>query len=697
LRSPKPQRNPLGRCARLVFLASAAAALIDLNWNLAVSRPHQFHPDLFLRPVFFLLLSALLFTGVAWWIGYRFVDQRTLAAEGSAAAHWVFFTPIWALLFNLLGGRLPPRTLEDGIQLAIITAAAAAVTLGLKRVVYPKRSDPIPEAPLNRIENFLLLLNAFLIVLLTFILAELVWIEGLLSAESLLALSLLIVASLTLLRIRAWSHVVFRWVTYALVMFFVAALAIIGADAFEQPRLEHPGTARHAGLPPVILITIDTLRADSLASYGGEGGLTPSLDALAEKSILFERAFASSPWTLPSMASIMTGVSALVHQTPDRSAGLPMALPTLAEELREGGYVTLGVGRNAYLRAPVGFSRGFDFYRFYPRTTYLADSLGTQLLRAALPNTFDNDATTTDLAQEAAALVKEFSEQLFFLWAHFFDPHVPYAPPEQFLAQDPSLGEFGTRFDKVTEVRSGQLFPDSKQRHWIRTLYEGEIRYVDHEIGRFLSTLERLDLFDPSLIVVTSDHGEEFWEHGGFEHGHALNNEVIGVPLIIKPPRSPGTSSFEGLRVESPVSIASVRSTILGVVGVPSKDPAFPLAKSLIPYWAETQLEGASDPIVSGALKYFGQQLSVVRGPYKYIRHLEDGREELFDLVSDPSESNNLASTEPDLRRELAEVLDQEVEKSQQIADKLVIGQNATEIHMDKETERELRSLGYIE
>jgi len=220
---------------------------------------------------------------------------------------------------------------------------------------------------------------------------------------------------------------------------------------------------------------------------------------------------------------------------------------------------------------------------------------------------------------------------------------------------------------------------------------------VDHEIGQFLSTLERLDLFDPALIVVTSDHGEEFWEHGGFEHGHALNNEVIGVPLIIKPPKSPQASSFQGRRVDSPVSIESVRTTILDVVGAPAGDPDLPLARSLVPYWAASQPEDSSDPIISGAVRYFGQQLSVVRGRYKYIRHLEEGREELYDLVSDPSESDNQALSQPELTRELAEILDQEIERSQQVAEKLGIGQNTSKSHMDKETEQELRSLGYIE
>ncbi len=172
----------------------------------------------------------------------------------------------------------------------------------------------------------------------------------------------------------------------------------------------------------------------------------------------------------------------------------------------------------------------------------------------------------------------------------------------------------------------------------------------------------------PALIIVSSDHGEEFWEHGGFEHGHALNNEVIGVPLIIKPPRTSAAAPYEAKRIATPVSITSIRSTMLEVAQVPAASSTLPLGESLVPYWTSASFERSEAPIVSGALKYFGQQLSLLRGSYKYIRHLEDGREELYDLVVDPDESENLASLEPDLTLELSEALDREVDEGRRIA-----------------------------
>lgn len=696
LRTTITGESSYSRVLRLALLASTATALLDLEWNLVVFRPHQFNADLVVWPVLLLFVTTFALIGLAWWLGKGLVDRQRPGAATSIAVFFVIFTPTWTVFFDLSESLLLPQNLSDWVKLVLLTGLAAAISLVLRRILGLNRDSPSTRAQLTLLEDLLLVLNAFLLALLPVLMAELLWIEGLLSASSLLAMALLLSGCLALARIFVKSRLAFKRIAFGLVWIFLGGLVTLSVGVVGYPRLASPSAGRGAALPPVVLITIDTLRADSLNSYGGQKSLTPNLDSLAQKSVLFERTFASSPWTMPSMVSMMTGCSTLVHQTPDRSPDLPAVLPTLAEPLQEVGYITLGVGRNAHLRASTGFSRGFDLYRFYPRA-YLANSLGTQLLRAILPAAVDNEATTRELARRASKLVARFSDQPFFLWLHFFDPHIPYEPPSEFLPRTFEGRRFGTRFDKVREVRSGRLFPDGDQRTWIRNLYEGEIRYVDHEIGQFLSTLDRLDLFDPALVIVSSDHGEEFWEHGGFEHGHALNNEVIGVPLIVKPPKSSGTPSFEGLRVESPVSIASVRSTILDVVGASPEDQTVPTARSLAPFWDGPPLEGPTDAIVSGALRYFGQQLSVVRGPYKYIRHLEGGHEELYELVSDPAESYNLASIETELTRELAEILDQEIERSRQIAEELGIGQNTSKGHMDKETEQELRSLGYIE
>ena len=683
----------------VALLTGLAAALLDFNWNLLQTRPHELHADLLLRPVFFLFVVAWLLAGIGLWLSSRRSPRgETRGPRRSWGANWIAFLLLWVVFFNLSESSLSLRDLDSVLRLLAVSFLAALGAYVVARHIGPRVASRVAnedDAPYTLV-NRLLLLDVLLVLSVPFLLTEIILVEGMLSTESVLAI--LLFSAVIVVLLIGYARKPFLFVRFAIVLLTLACATflVVGARAILISPASGLPSAKSSTMPPIVLITIDTLRADSLGSYGSAKGLTPNLDALARRSVLFERVFSSSPWTLPSMASLMTGTSTLVHQTPDRSAALPLSLPTLAETLQDRGYVTLGVGRNAHLRASTGFSRGFDDYRFYPRT-YLADSLGTQLLEAALPGSLDNEGTTEELADRATYLAEQFTGRAFFLWLHIFDPHIPYEPPTEFLPSDKDLDRFGPRFDGVIEVRSGRLFPDPAHREWIRSLYEAEIRYVDDEIGQFLETLEHLDLFDDSLILVTSDHGEEFWEHGGFEHGHTLINEVVQIPLIVKPPHGPSPPPFAGLRIEAPVSITSLRPTILEVVGAETPSSTVPSAESLVPYWSDSPPESDPAPIAIGAMKYFGQQLSLVDMPYKYIRHLEDGREEVYDLVADPRESTNLAELEPQLTDRLAAALNRQVEEGQRIAEELGIGSEPSEVHLDKETERELRSLGYIE
>jgi arylsulfatase A-like enzyme len=394
------------------------------------------------------------------------------------------------------------------------------------------------------------------------------------------------------------------------------------------------------------------------------------------------------------MASIMTGTSFLVHKTADHNARLPDALKTLAAQVRGGGYSTFGVGRNVHLRWISGLGRGFDYYRFYPRR-HLTDSLGSQLSKAVLPAALDTDASTTGLSRLAASIARKAVDGGVFLWVHFFDPHLPYAPPARFVPEDTLVDRFGSRFSEINEVRTGRLHLDDDRRRWIRMLYEGEIRYVDHEIGKLMEALDELDLFDSAMIVITSDHGEELWDHESFEHGHTLYDELIRVPLLIKLPRSAGNPSPESTRIAVPVSIANVMRTILEAAGV-GKRTSYSPAGSLQRYWSEADT-GPPPAVVSGAVHYFGDQISVVQAPYKYIRHLETGQEELYDLDRDPRESRDLSSVETAVVSRLRLLLDREVAAAEETARSLGISGRDKRAPLDEEALRELRALGYIE
>ena len=366
----KSSRNSPPRLPILALLGGAVASLIDFNWNLLETRPHELYPDLLLGPLLFLFFVSSILVATGLGIGGRFAREQAGDEESTWAAGWISFIVLWVLFFNLSDSRLLLGDLNSVLRLLAVTSVAAIGAYVVARLMGSMtRARPSGEAStFISLDDLLLLMTALLVLLVPFLLAEIILVEGIFSAGSVLALLCFAAAVLVLVLAYFRRRSVFRWLALGLVVLFFASLLVIGARSRGLPRSKATASTNPSDQPPIVLITIDTLRADSLGSYGSEIGLTPSLDELARESVLFERTVASSPWTMPSMASIMTGVSTLVHQTPDRSPDLPLALPTLAESLQNHGYLTLGVGRNAHLRASTGFSRGFDLYRFYPRT-----------------------------------------------------------------------------------------------------------------------------------------------------------------------------------------------------------------------------------------------------------------------------------------------------------------------------------------
>ncbi len=330
----KSSRNSPSRLPILALLGGAAASLIDFNWNLLETRPHELYPDLLLRPLLFLFIASSILVAAGLWIGHRIERARSkVTRESTWAAGWISFIVLWVLFFNLSDSRLLLGDLNSVLRLLAVTTVAAIGAYVVARLMGSiTRARALGEAStFISLDDLLLLTTALLVLLVPFLLTEIVLVEGILSAGSVLALLCFAAAVLVLVLTYFRRRSVFRWLALGLVILFFASLAVIGARSRGLPGSKATASTSPSDQPPIVLITIDTLRADSLGSYGSEAGLTPSLDELARKSVLFERTVASSPWTMPSMASIMTGVSTLVHQTPDRSPDLPLALPTLAE------------------------------------------------------------------------------------------------------------------------------------------------------------------------------------------------------------------------------------------------------------------------------------------------------------------------------------------------------------------------------
>jgi len=403
------------------------------------------------------------------------------------------------------------------------------------------------------------------------------------------------------------------------------------------PRPEGPG-------PNVVLVTVDTLRADHLGCYGYPRPTSPFLDSLAREGTVFQDATAAASWTKPATGTILTGLypsrhGALYHGS---LLSLPEGKQTLAEAFRNRGYVTAGFVANPNLKKVFAFDRGFDVYFDSPveDTVTLACIRGTwfgqmlmELLRHQFNWNYENDITRMN--QEVLAWLEKNSSQRFFLYAHYIDPHIPYDPPAHYR-------------EEFEQDHGAVLFNDRKRAVGI-DLYDGEIRYTDDGLKELVETLQRLGVWKDTVFVLTSDHGEEFFEHGALGHGFSLFQEVVHVPLVMRGPGVP-----EGVRVQEPVQILDLAATLLSLTGEATPDfgdghsfhdrlvdPAAPPAELL---YMESEF-GQDDHdhrqfvfngLRKGSWKLVLTEKNLFYPPDRY------GREALYDLARDPEERRNL-------------------------------------------------------
>ena len=316
-----------------------------------------------------------------------------------------------------------------------------------------------------------------------------------------------------------------------------------GAEVWA-PRLEEkakPARGEHGKQPNVLIYLVDTLRADHLGVYGYNRDTSPRLDAFARTATIFERAIGQSSWTRPSTASVFTGQLPLTHGVTQKRHALSVDTTTLAESLYGAGYDTAAFVTNPNVASAFGFGQGFGIYRLLKK--HSDSTLATEHVLAWLERRED--------------------ERPFFLYVHTPDPHGPYLPPE------PHRSRLAGDADRV--YRAIQAKP--KREKWesdeetirqLLALYDAEIAANDENFGRLLDDLKRRDLFDDTLIVFLSDHGEEFFDHHDWNHGRGLHAETLDFPLLVKLP-----DQRRGRRVTEPAQHIDVMPTILDALGVP--------------------------------------------------------------------------------------------------------------------------------
>jgi arylsulfatase A-like enzyme len=466
-------------------------------------------------------------------------------------------------------------------------------------------------------------------------------------------------------------------------MLVVGGLASIAANLVAGGPAEKTAAAPSTTKGPnVILIIADTLRADHVGAYGARDVATPAIDSLAADGIVFDKTFAQSSWTRPSIATILTGLYPGSHSVMHKTDLLPTDVVTVAEAMRQGGYRTSGFVTNINVAPSFNFQQGFDEYQYLaPDFFFGATDSGSKLalysLLRLIRERFLSKQKFVEHYYQDAHTVNETSlpwltghtDERFFVLIHYMDAHDPYF-------EIPYNGRAVARVDTPD--------PAPERAEELRTLYASNVAYMDGFLAKLFAALKEKGLYDDTVIAFTSDHGEEFHEHGGWWHGTTLYDEQIHVPLIIKP----AGKTVGGRREASFARLIDVTPTLLATAGVAA--PAGVQGRDLLGAPAAPSAVYAEEDHEGNILK------SIRTADWKLIVANEGNPRslapvELYDLRSDPGEKSNLAAKEPGRVTELRRDLEALAAASRASAVKGSTGA------IDAADEERLRALGYLE
>jgi arylsulfatase A-like enzyme len=414
--------------------------------------------------------------------------------------------------------------------------------------------------------------------------------------------------------------------------------------AVALPALLVAACGREAPPPPahtMVVIAVDALRADALSGYGNPRPTSPALDRRMDGGILCTEAWSTSSWTLPAFGSLFTGVYPSRHGATATDLALDPSLPLLPEILSTAGYRTMGVASVTFLGPKYGFDRGFDDYDH--RRSRVA-------VGRRAPEVFSI----------ATEMVERAGDEPAFLFVHLFDVHYEFAPPEPWerrfdpAYEGPWKGRLGGERGLMVRVKregSPELdeLPERSKRH-IRALYDGELGAVDREIDAFLRRLARMRDPASTLVVFLSDHGDEFWEHGGFEHGHSLHEEVVRIPVAAWWPGRIDSGTVDA----EPLSLADLMPTLLEAAGV-EPPPGLDGVSRWSRWTGRGRASGDGDRVILAEGGLYGEPLwAVRRGEHKLMACPFDGAgAELYDLDDDPGERRRREADDPALAARL--------------------------------------------
>jgi len=487
--------------------------------------------------------------------------------------------------------------------------------------------------------------------------------------------------------------------------FFFAILIFLNIGLFIENKINAPTD------PNFLIIVIDALRTDHLQSYGYERETSPYISKFADDSIIFKNAYANAPWTKPSVATIFTGLYPNIHKAINMGEALPKQVITLAEVLKNKGYKTYLINAgNINIEKQYNFTQGFDknislkfpfILKFAPQTTL--ERRKANLYKASIfTENYREKMKASIFTDKFIKLLSKNNKSPFFAYIHFMDTHTPY-----------NINKFNSLFTK--NLHSNYFKPEQIDNPTVRRLteagklseedkeyligllglYDGQIRFVDKQIERIIKYLKETDLFDNTIIFITSDHGEEFWDHNNFEHGHTVYNELIHIPLII------GGYNITPFETDQIVQHADFFNTITEMAHT-NISAHTNNGKSFADILKGINLTRTSTPIFATATLCGDEKYTLIEDQNKIIFNtgITDGKEklqgyrnqnalELYSLHIDPKERDDLANQKINFTDKLKEKLDNYINLKSIFKTK--------KIEMNEETRQRLKSLGYIQ
>jgi len=492
-----------------------------------------------------------------------------------------------------------------------------------------------------------------------------------------------------------------RWIRNASLL--LGLLSIAGGFAIRNPSrfISSADSVKANGKPDIILISMDTVRADHTSVYGYDRDTTPNLRRFAAESTLYRNAISAANWTAPSHASIFTGMYTLRHgvrfDLPNKRLGkLPDAVPTLTEMLARQGYRTAGVVANyAFLADSLGFSRGFNVYRLAVPWTVFEQSVYPSVLRGIrhrlLPAAKKEMIYVSGEKMTGAAL--ELVDRLaghrpFFLFLNYMDAHWPRTPPEPFRSRFSAPSENGSMrkyLELVVSVDRGERVLTESERRDLIAAYDGGIAFLDHQLGILFEALRRVGVFDHSLIIVTSDHGEAFGEKSLMDHGLSVYQDQVHVPLLIKFP-----GQREAAEVSALASGVDLYPTLMEAVGAPVGRYLAGLPLQRMPGRTNRAVFAESYPEweMWELLPRLSQtKRAMFRDSWKLIES-SAASQALYDLSTDSGENRNVLGEQLQVAVEMSAVLS--------AWQKNLVPVNGPP-RIDKDTLDRLKSLGYVQ